>query len=162
MISVFNRAEKIVCKGEIACTSNFSFSHNVFKRLPSQTFHKLSLCGNGLKSFFLNNHMFELSLSVMEPYPPNSPPPTLYSSVSCIQDLRTGGRFDPWHSQYSFRGSMIIIATGFNSLSHLSFVLVMVMWLSSQWLGNNIVWYTSKKNSRKAWTGALAVAILLK
>ena len=35
IISVFDRVENIVGKGEIACTSNFSFSHNVFKRLLS-------------------------------------------------------------------------------------------------------------------------------
>ena len=33
IISVFDRVENTVGKGEIACTSNFSFSHNVFKRL---------------------------------------------------------------------------------------------------------------------------------
>ena len=33
IISVFDRAENIVGKGEIAFTSNFSFSHKVFKRL---------------------------------------------------------------------------------------------------------------------------------
>ena len=31
VISVLDRVENIVGKGEIACTSNFSFSHNVFK-----------------------------------------------------------------------------------------------------------------------------------
>ena len=30
IISVFDRVENIVGKGEIACKSNFSFSHNVF------------------------------------------------------------------------------------------------------------------------------------
>ena len=45
---VFDRVENIVGKGEIACTSNFSFSHNVFKRLLFQTRQKVSLCGNGL------------------------------------------------------------------------------------------------------------------
>ena len=30
IISVFDRVENIVGKGEIACTSNFSFSHGVF------------------------------------------------------------------------------------------------------------------------------------
>ena len=49
VISVFDRVENIVEKGEIACTSNYSFSHNVFKRLLSQTHQKVSLCGNGLK-----------------------------------------------------------------------------------------------------------------
>ena len=49
IISVCDRAENIVGKGEIACTSNFSFSHNVFKRLLSQRRQKASLCGNGLR-----------------------------------------------------------------------------------------------------------------
>ena len=49
IISVFDRVGKIVEKGEIPCTSNFFFSHNVFKRLLSQTHQKVSLCGNGLK-----------------------------------------------------------------------------------------------------------------
>ena len=38
-------------KGEIV-TSNFSFSHSVFKRLVSQGRQKVSLCGNGLNIFF--------------------------------------------------------------------------------------------------------------
>ena len=37
IISVFDRVENIMGKGEIPSTSNFSFSHNVFKRLLSQT-----------------------------------------------------------------------------------------------------------------------------
>ena len=49
IISVFDRVENIVGKGEIACTSNFSVSHNVFKRLLSQRHQKVSLCGNRLK-----------------------------------------------------------------------------------------------------------------
>ena len=49
IISVFDRAENIVRKGKIACASNFSFSHNVFKRLLLQTRQMVSLCGNGLK-----------------------------------------------------------------------------------------------------------------
>ena len=48
VISVFDRVENIVGKGEIAWTSNFSFTHNVFKRLLSQTCQKVSLCGKGL------------------------------------------------------------------------------------------------------------------
>ena len=48
-ISVFDRVENIVGKGEIACTSNFFFSHNVFKRFLSQAREKVSLRGNGLK-----------------------------------------------------------------------------------------------------------------
>ena len=45
IISVFDRVENIVGKGEIACTSNFSFSHNVFKKLLSLSRQKVSLCG---------------------------------------------------------------------------------------------------------------------
>ena len=48
ILSVFDRVENIVRKGKIACTSNFSFSHNVFKRLLSQMPQKVSLYGNGL------------------------------------------------------------------------------------------------------------------
>ena len=50
IISVLYRVEKIVGKGEIACTSNFSFFHNVFKRPLSQTRQMVSLCGNGLNN----------------------------------------------------------------------------------------------------------------
>ena len=48
-LSVFDRVENIVGKGEIACISNFSFSNNVIKRTFSQRRQKVSLCGNGLK-----------------------------------------------------------------------------------------------------------------
>ena len=37
IVSAFDREENIVRKGEIACTSNFSFSHNVLKRFLSKT-----------------------------------------------------------------------------------------------------------------------------
>ena len=47
-ISVFDRVENIVGKGEIARVSNFSFSHNVFKRLLFQPRKKVSFCGNML------------------------------------------------------------------------------------------------------------------
>ena len=36
IMPVFDIVENVVGKGEIACISNFSFSHNVFKRLLSQ------------------------------------------------------------------------------------------------------------------------------
>ena len=63
-----------------------------------------------------------------------------HSLVGSVADLRTGGRwFDARLSQYSFRGLMIVIATGCTPLSPLSFVSPMVMWESSQWLGKNIV-----------------------
>ena len=36
------------------------------------------------------------------------------SSVGSLPDLRTAsGWFDPWLCQYSFRGFMVVIATGF-------------------------------------------------
>ena len=55
-----------------------------------------------------------------------------HSSFSSVTDLRTGGRwFDPWLGQYSFRGLMIVIATGFIPLSPLSVVSTMVKWESS-------------------------------
>ena len=44
IIAVFDRVENIVGKGEIARTSNFFFSYDVFKRLLSQTCQKVSLC----------------------------------------------------------------------------------------------------------------------
>ena len=37
-------------KEKLLVTSNFSFSHSVFKRLVSQGRQKVSLCGNGLKA----------------------------------------------------------------------------------------------------------------
>ena len=59
-----------------------------------------------------------------------------HSSVGSNADLRRGGGwFDPLLGQYSFQGLMIVIATGFISLSPL---LTMVMCESSQWLGKNI------------------------
>ena len=61
IISVFDRVENIVGKGEIACTSNFSFSHNVFKRLLSQRCQKVSLCGNGLINLSQTSSGFYMS-----------------------------------------------------------------------------------------------------
>ena len=40
-------------KEKLLVTSNFSFSHSVFKRLFSQGRQKVSLCGNGLMGSFL-------------------------------------------------------------------------------------------------------------
>ena len=66
-----------------------------------------------------------------------------HSSVGRVADLRTGDRwFDPQLGQYSFRGMMIVIATGVIPLSPLFVVLTMVIWEISQWLGRNIVWST--------------------
>ena len=38
-------------KEKLLVTCNFSFAHSVFKRLVSQGRQKVSLCGNGLKTF---------------------------------------------------------------------------------------------------------------
>ena len=42
------QVENIVGKAELLVTSNFSFSHTIFKTLVSQGRQKVSLCGNGL------------------------------------------------------------------------------------------------------------------
>ena len=50
------------------------------------------------------------------------------SSVGSVADMRTGGHwFDPRLGHYSFRGLMIVIATGFIPSSLLSVVSTMVM-----------------------------------
>ena len=74
-----------------------------------------------------------------------------HSSFGSVVNLRTGGRwFDPRLGQFSFQGSMTVIATGFIPLSPRSVVTTMVMWESSQWFGKNIVQSTSlKRNPRK-------------
>ena len=62
--------------------------------------------------------------------------PSSIAQSGSVVDLRTGGRwFDTRLGQYSFRGLMIVIATGFIPLSPLSVVSAMVMWESNQWLG---------------------------
>ena len=48
-------------------------------------------------------------------------------------------RFDSRLGQYSFRGLMIVIATGLIPLPSLSIVSTMVMWESSHWFGKNIL-----------------------
>ena len=51
IIFVCDRLENIVGRGEIACISNFSFSHYVLKKLFSLTLLKVSLCGNVLTHY---------------------------------------------------------------------------------------------------------------
>ena len=63
-----------------------------------------------------------------------------YSSVGSVADLKTEGCwFDPRLGQYSFRGLMLVIATGFIPLSLLSIVSTMIIWEGSQGLGKNIL-----------------------
>ena len=49
--------ENTVGKEKLLVTSNFFFSHSVFKRLVSQGCQKVSLCGNGL----INNGVLQYS-----------------------------------------------------------------------------------------------------
>ena len=59
-----------------------------------------------------------------------------HRSVNSVQGLRPGGRwFDPRLGHYSFRGYMIVSATGFIPV----IVSTMLMWKSGQWLGRTIV-----------------------
>ena len=54
--------------------------------------------------------------------------------------VRTGGRWSvPLLGQYSFRGLMIVIATGFIPLLPRSIISTMVIWESNKWLGKNTV-----------------------
>ena len=55
IISAFDRVENTVGKGEIACTGNISFSHNVLKGFLSQTRQKVSLRGNVLTDKILKS-----------------------------------------------------------------------------------------------------------
>ena len=84
-----------------------------------------------------------------------------FEGKNCFtSDLITGSSwFNPRLGKYSFRGLMIVIATGFILLSPLSFVSKMVLCKCSQKLGKNVVQSTGKKNSRKACIGARAAAI---
>ena len=62
-----------------------------------------------------------------------------HGSVASVQHLRTGGRwFDPRLGQYSCRGLIIVIATGFIPLPSLSIVSTMAMWESSQEVAGSI------------------------
>ena len=45
----FKWVENTVGKEKLLVTSNFSFFHSVFKRLVSQGYQKVLLCGNGLR-----------------------------------------------------------------------------------------------------------------
>ena len=56
------------------------------------------------------------------------------SSVGSVADLRTGGQWlDPHLGQYSFRGLMKVIATGFIPFSPISVVSTKVIWESLAW-----------------------------
>ena len=56
------QVENTVGKREIARSSNFSFSHSVFKRLVSQKRQKVSLCGNGFTHYHTMPHSDALKI----------------------------------------------------------------------------------------------------
>ena len=99
----------------------FIESHNVIRWRYDEVLRIISI---------LNNDCNVCHIASAEPH----------SSAGSVADLRkAGGWFDHRLGQYSFRGLMIVIATGFIPLSPLSTVSTMVMLESSQWLGKNIV-----------------------
>ena len=54
MVKSYSNGKKTLWEKEkLLVTSNFSFTHSVFKRLVSQGRQKVSLCGNGLSVFIL-------------------------------------------------------------------------------------------------------------
>ena len=59
-----NRLKTLWEKQELLVTSNFPFSHSVFKRLVSLGRQKVSMCGNGLsemkRSYGLDMKVFDL------------------------------------------------------------------------------------------------------
>ena len=68
---------------------------------------------------FMQGHKFYVSQQTCSLNPSAEP----HSSVGSVADLRAGGCwFDPWLGQYSVRGLMIVITTGFIPLSPLSVV----------------------------------------
>ena len=105
-------------KEKLLVTSNFSFSDSVFYlfgelsaffikfEIVSFSLEESKIChlGKGWLciSFIAEDMQFKLVCA--KPH----------SSFGNIQDLRTGsGWFNPWLGQYSFRGLMIVIVTGF-------------------------------------------------
>ena len=86
----------------------------------------------------------------------------LLSSVGSVQDLRAGDSwFDPWLGQYSFRGFMILIVTGFIPLLPLSTVSTLFQWLCGKAASGleRIFGSTGLKNSRRSWIGTLDAMI---
>ena len=82
IIPVFDIVENIVGKGEIACTSNFSLSQNIFKRLLSQTRQKVSLCGNGI----INTVQEKMLVTILE----------FKKVTSCSHFPLTSSEFELW------------------------------------------------------------------
>ena len=130
IISVFDKVENIVGKGENASYQHFLLFPRYFQTASYSGCKKSGLCDRELSQAF-RKRSFSGLYSVL--------------SRSLVRSPA--------------RPILIVIATGFIPLSSLSVVSTMVMWESSQWLGKNIMRNNSSVNSRKAWLGALAAAI---
>ena len=90
-------------KEKLIVTSNFSFSHSVFKRLVSQGRQKVSLCGNGLSYQDSEDRTFnrafsdvsvvfrEITLTISDSIETDSP---VESEIVRVVSLRTTERID--------------------------------------------------------------------
>ena len=111
-----------VGNGEIALNQYISFFYIFPQSLKYESYH-------WTEKFYL-----KFFISSLDKYK------ILTEPHSLVADFRIEGRwFEPWLCQYSFRGLMVVIATGFIPLSLLSVVSTIVMWESSQWLVKNTV-----------------------
>ena len=59
-----NGQKRLWEKEKLLVTSNFSFSHSVFKRLVSQGRQKVSLCGNGLKCLSIKSNEWKMAIDM--------------------------------------------------------------------------------------------------
>ena len=66
IISVFDGVENIVGKGEIACTSNFSFSHDVFQKASFQNASKGVIVWEWVKRYLWFSWLF-YKMDIMDP-----------------------------------------------------------------------------------------------
>ena len=132
----------ILSKTFVAMVTKWNFLSNSLKNLQKIF---CSESANLISSKFHLNlpwvNLYQIPSNNFDPLKKTQTEP--HRSVGSFADLRTGGSwFDPWPSQYSFRGLMIVITIGFIPLSPLSIVSTMVKWESSQWLGKNFMWST--------------------
>ena len=109
MTSVFDTIENIVGKGEIACTSNCSFSYDVFQRLLSQTRQKVSLRGNGLIIIIIIIFFFfrrrVLGPDTLEPQLSTDETKEMHEHMHCRRDfteITSKGHQTPMNQQVGF------------------------------------------------------------
>ena len=91
IISLYDRVENIVGTGEIVCTSNFSFFHNVFKRLLFLNVSKGVTVWEWVKPFTSEASCTpgQIERRKVQCYSTGAEP---NDSVGSTEDLRTGGR----------------------------------------------------------------------